>query len=237
MPLTARMATPLIPPVEIPTIALLYKLGRLQPSSSATTNTPSQTYNNKIAYIRNDITRMYLDAIVNAAKNTLLGGAGIDGAIHKAAGPGLREECRPLNGCETGSAKITNAYNLPCKKVIHAVGPRYGDYDKPKAKALLQGCYRACLELAVANGLKSIALSCLSAGIFGYPTEDAAETALGEVRKFMDSGKGDSLEKVVFCVFTANDEAAYDKLIPYVTLSQSCDFEKFTQDVHAEPTV
>jgi len=216
----AKMAKTLIQSVEIPTIALLYKLGRLQPSSPASTpastNTPNQSYNNKIAYIRNDITVLHLDAIVNAANRTLFGGGGIDGAIHKAAGPGLLKECCTLRGCKTGSAKITDAYNLPCKEVIHAVGPRYTDYEEPEARALLQGCYRTCLELAVENGLRSIALSCLSAGIYGYPTEAAAETALGAVRKFLGSGKGESLEKIVFCVFMEKDEEAYDMLIPYV---------------------
>ena len=216
MPLKAKMAKLLIPLEEIPTIAHLYVVGRLEPSSSATTNTPSQTYNNKVAYIRNDITSFAVDAIVNAAKSTLLGGGGVDYKIHKAAGPGLLKECRTLNGCETGSAKITDAYKLPCKKVIHAVGPRYKDYEKAKARELLRGCYRTCLQLAVDNGLRSIAFPCLSAGIFGYPTEEAAETALEEVRKFLESGKGDSLGAVVFCVWAVEDEAAYNTLIPYV---------------------
>lgn len=210
------MAFSLIPLAEIPTLSLLYKLGRLQPSSS-TTSTPNQTFNNKISLIRNDITKLQLDSIVNAANHSLLGGGGVDGAIHRAAGRGLLEECRTLDGCDTGSAKITDAYKLPCKKVIHAVGPVYWSEKKEgKHTALLQGCYRTSLELAVENGMKSIAFSALSTGIYGYPSEEAAETAIGEVKRFLESAKGEGLERVVFCSFEAKDEKAYEKFIPYV---------------------
>ena len=217
------MARRLIPLVEIPTIALLYKLGILQPITLPTTKIPNETYNNKIALISNDITVLQINAIVNAANPSLLGGSGVDGAIHQAAGPGLRKECSTLNGCATGSAKITNGHKLPCEKVIHAVGPVYSNHRDPAA--LLKGCYRTSLELAVENGLKSIAFSSLSTGVYGFPHEEAAEAALGEVRRFLDSGKGDGLEKVVFCTFTAKDEAAYQKMIPYVELSESASFK------------
>ncbi|KAI9874721.1 MAG: hypothetical protein M1830_009375, partial [Pleopsidium flavum] len=123
--------------------------------------------------------------------------------------------CRTLDGCATGSAKITDAYKLPCKKVIHAVGPVYWSEKKEgKHTALLQRCYWRSLELAVENGIKSIAFSALSTGIYGYPSEEAAETAIGEVKRFLESGDGDGLERVVFCSFEAKDERAYEKFIP-----------------------
>ncbi|MCJ1360962.1 hypothetical protein MMC16_000057 [Acarospora aff. strigata] len=205
------MAPLIIPLVEIPTIALLYKLGRIQPSSSDTIPQPSQSFNNKTSLIHNDITTFHIDSIVNAAKSSLLGGSGVDGAIHKAAGPRLVEECRELDGCKTGDAKITDAYELPCKKVIHTVGPRYKNRNHT---ALLQSCYRRSLEVAVENGLKSIAFPAISTGIYEYPNEEAAETTLEEVRRFLESGKGDGLERIVFCFFKEEDEKAYERLIP-----------------------
>ena len=208
-----KMAPLIIPLVEIPTIALLYKLGRIQPSSSDTIPQPSQSFNNKTSLIHNDITTFHIDSIVNAAKSSLLGGSGVDGAIHKAAGPRLVEECRELDGCKTGDAKITDAYELPCKKVIHTVGPRYKNRNHT---ALLQSCYRRSLEVAVENGLKSIAFPAISTGIYEYPNEEAAETTLEEVRRFLESGKGDGLERIVFCFFKEEDEKAYERLIPYV---------------------
>ncbi|KAI9696742.1 MAG: hypothetical protein M1836_005104 [Candelina mexicana] len=204
----------LIPLAEIPTLSLLYKLNRLQPASS-TTSKPNQSFNNKVSLIRNDITKLQLDSIVNAANESLLGGGGVDGAIHRAAGGGLFEECSELDGCATGDAKITNAYELPCKKVIHAVGPVYFTTKKSgKHTSLLQGCYRRSLELAVDNGLKSIAFSALSTGVYGYPSGEAAETAIGEVKRFLESRKGEALERVVFCSFEEKDERAYEEWIP-----------------------
>ncbi|KAI9715574.1 MAG: hypothetical protein M1812_005878 [Candelaria pacifica] len=204
----------LIPLTEIPTLSLLYKLNRLQPTSS-TDSTPDQSLNNKISLIRNDITKLKLDSIVNAANESLLGGGGVDGAIHRAAGPDLLEECRDLDGCDTGDAKITDAYELPCRKVIHAVGPIYYTTKKlGKHTSLLQGCYRRSLELAVENGLKSIAFSALSTGVYGYPSGEAAETAIGEVKRFLEGPKGEILERVVFCSFEKKDESAYEEWIP-----------------------
>ncbi|KAL4878619.1 LRP16 family protein [Aspergillus karnatakaensis] len=213
------MASPYIPLAEIPTVSLLYKLKRLIPHSQPL-NSPSKSLNNIISLIRNDITKLEgVDCIVNAANERLLGGSGVDGAIHRAAGPELLEECRSLNGCDTGDAKITSAYDLPSKRVIHTVGPIYY-YERRMSKdgpeKLLRSCYRRSLELAIENGMKSIAFAAISTGVYGYPPRDAAGTALDETRKFLekDSNVG-RLERVIFCNFELKDERAYEELIPF----------------------
>jgi O-acetyl-ADP-ribose deacetylase len=208
----------LIPLAEIPNLTLLYKLKKLTHSDETeSSGKPSSTYNDKICIIRNDITKLEVDSIVNAANESLLGGGGVDGAIHRAAGPGLFDECSQLDGCDTGSAKITNGYELPAKKVIHAVGPIYFQVKRrgeDEPARLLSGCYQKSLELAVENGLRSIAFSALSTGIYGYPSNEAAQVAITTVRKFLDDGKGDELDKIVFCNFMQKDEDAYFELIP-----------------------
>ncbi|KAF2193160.1 A1pp-domain-containing protein [Zopfia rhizophila CBS 207.26] len=209
------MAEP-IPLSEIPTLSLLYKLKKIVPADDLEPSyKPSPTYNNKISVIRQDITTLAVDSIVNAANESLLGGGGVDGAIHRAAGPELLDECETLDGCETGSAKITEGYRLPANKVIHAVGPIYWvTKAEGKHTELLSKCYRKSLELAVENGLKSIAFTALSTGIYGYPSGEASEVALETVRKFLDEGKGDEMERVIFCNFMQKDEDAYFKNIP-----------------------
>ncbi|KAF2266001.1 A1pp-domain-containing protein [Lojkania enalia] len=207
-----------IPLSEIPTLSLLYNLNRIAVSSDpAETQVypPKADYNDKISVIRQDITVLAVDSIVNAANNSLLGGGGVDGAIHRAAGPELFDECKLLDGCETGSAKITNGYQLPAKKVIHAVGPVYWKTKaENKHTELLSGCYQKSLELAVENKLTSIAFSALSTGVYGYPSDEASACALDTVRKFLDEGKGDALERIIFCNFMQKDENAYFKNIP-----------------------
>ena len=154
-----------------------------------------------IQIITGDITQIKADAIVNAANNTLLGGGGVDGAIHKAAGPLLLEECKKLNGCKTGEAKITGAYNLPARYVIHTVGPVYSD-GKSGEPELLASCYREALRLALEHNCASVAFPCISTGVYGYPKKEAAEIALCEIRTFLNT-HDDYMHVIVVCF---NDE-------------------------------
>lgn len=207
----------LIPLDEIPVLGVLYKTNRLVASKGESAHPPNASYNSKIALIRNDITKLKLPngAIVNAANESLLGGGGVDGAIHRAAGDRLLDECETLDGCRTGDAKITDAYNLPCSKVIHAVGPIYGmtKYGKDH-ETNLRGCYRKSLTLAAENGLDSIAFSALSTGVYGYPSRKAAAAAVDEVRVCLDEGLGDKLDRIIFCNFLQKDEDAYHEVLP-----------------------
>lgn len=157
-----------------------------------------------------DITTLDVDAIVNAANRLLLGGGGVDGAIHKAAGPQLLEACRKLNGCETGEAKITEGYNLLARYVIHTVGPVWHGGGNGEAE-LLGACYRNSLMLAEEHGLKSIAFPSISSGVYRYPLEEAAAVAIESVKSMGDSLE--SIEKVIFCCYSERALAIYRELL------------------------
>jgi O-acetyl-ADP-ribose deacetylase (regulator of RNase III) len=200
---------------DLPTVSDLYGKALLKPSTKEDLPMPNQQNNNKVCTYQGDITTLECDVIVNAANTRLLGGGGVDGAIHRAAGPGLLRECRTLGGCATGSAKITDAYDLPCKKVIHAVGPIYESIQE--SEPLLRGAYRTSLMLAVENDCKSIAFPAISTGVYGYPSRAAARAASGEVHAFLGQPEGEKLEKVIFCNFLDKDVNAYAECLPYVS--------------------
>ena len=161
----------------------------------------------KLVAIQADITKLAVDAIVNAANSSLLGGGGVDGAIHRAAGPELLAECRTLGGCATGDAKITKGYRLPAKHVIHTVGPVWhgGKQGEPE---LLASCYLASLALALSHGVRTIAFPAISCGVYGYPMERAAKIAVRECRSCLDSHA--EIEMVTFALFDADALAIYE---------------------------
>lgn len=160
--------------------------------------------------MQGDITKLDVDAIVNAANRSLLGGGGVDGAIHRAAGPKLLEECRKLEGCNTGEAKITKGYNLKARHVIHTVGPVYSGKDEDSR--LLARCYFNSLQLASQNSLYSIAFPAISCGVYGYPIHDARRIAIDTVYKFLKEGKS-SVTKVIFILFSSKDYNIYEKYL------------------------
>lgn len=161
-----------------------------------------------------DITTLEVDAIVNAANNSLLGGGGVDGAIHRAAGPGLLAECVTLGGCNTGEAKITGGYDLPSKHVIHTVGPVW-DGGRANEDALLADCYRNSLKLGEENGLRMVAFPAISTGVFGFPKERATRIAVREVRAFLDQDVG--VEQVIFVCFSERDFDMYQRVLHMVS--------------------
>jgi len=175
----------------------------------------------RVSLHEGDITKLEVDAIVNAANRSLLGGGGVDGAIHRAAGPELYNECKELNQCETGSSKITKGYKLPAKYVIHTVGPIYESTEIEKRQKQLRSCYRTSLDLALEYKIRHIAFPSISTGVYRYPKDDAAHVALSEVRAFLDTEAGDQIEQVIFVVFNPGfsggeerDIDIYKKILP-----------------------
>ncbi|XP_062856742.1 ADP-ribose glycohydrolase MACROD1 isoform X2 [Trichomycterus rosablanca] len=174
---------------------------------------PDKELNQKISLFRGDITKLEIDAIANAANKTLLGGGGVDGAIHRGAGPLLRKECATLGGCQTGEAKITGAYGLPAKYVIHTVGPiAHGSVGESEERAL-QDCYYNCLHTATENQLRTVAFPCISTGVYGYPPEKAVEVALKTVREYLEQHDA-QMDRVILCVFLKSDEELYKSRLP-----------------------
>ncbi|XP_069848364.1 ADP-ribose glycohydrolase MACROD1 isoform X1 [Dipodomys merriami] len=170
--------------------------------------------NEKISLFRGDITKLEVDAIVNAANSSLLGGGGVDGCIHRAAGPLLTDECRTLQSCETGQAKITCGYRLPAKYVIHTVGPIVHGEPSDSQAAELRSCYLNSLDLLLEHRLRSAAFPCISTGVFGYPNEAAAEVVLTTLRAWLEQHK-DKVERLVICVFLDKDESIYRQRLPH----------------------
>jgi O-acetyl-ADP-ribose deacetylase len=164
----------------------------------------------KIDIVRGDITKLDVDAIVNAANTTLLGGGGVDGAIHRAAGPELLAECRTLGGCQPGEAKLTRGYRLPARFVIHTVGPVWkgGKWHEPQ---ILANCYRNSLQLAVDNRIKTIAFPAISCGAYGYPIQEATRIAVETTREFL--GKNDKIDKVLFVLWAEDLYEVYRRLL------------------------
>jgi len=205
---------PRLTPASIRTLREFYKAGALKAAKS-----PKYPHKpallDRVSLWQGDITNLKIDSIVNAANSRLGGGAGVNGAIQAAAGPGLLEECLTLGGCETGLAKITKGHELPAKHVIHAVGPIYSPRNVETNAAQLLSCYKTSLEIAVQNDLKHTAFPSLSTGIFGYPIEDATHIALDTTRLFLDTPDGDKLDRVIFVVWSDRDRDVYRDLIPY----------------------
>jgi O-acetyl-ADP-ribose deacetylase (regulator of RNase III) len=193
---------------DIPTWADFHKTIQYPKDLKELQCTVNPALNEKVAVWRGDITHLEIDAIVNAANCSLLGGGGVDGAIHRAASRALLRECEGLGGCDTGDAKLTGGHRLPAKYVLHTVGPTDRD------PAMLESCYNRCLELVLEHSIKSVAFPCIATGVYGYPHKDAALLALKATREWLEE-HSDKVDRIIFCVFLEVDYKLYCKYLHY----------------------
>ena len=209
-----RTQAPILALDAIPCLTQLYDRGALSAAASAA-HPPNARLNARVGLVRHDITRIAADGIVNAANESLLGGGGVDGAVHRGAGPRLLDACVLLGGCRPGEAKATAGFDLPARKVVHTVGPvYYRATDKKRAAEVLRSCYRRSLEVGEQNRLTSLVFCPVATGIYGYPNEEAAEIAISEVRRYLDEGRGGNYSMVVFTNILAVDYDPYLALLP-----------------------
>ncbi|KAI9763131.1 MAG: hypothetical protein M1840_000896 [Geoglossum simile] len=200
---------------EIPTVTHLYKAGRIRRISSESHSVIARPeFNNKVGHIRADITKLHVDAIVNVAEPRLRRCGHVDSEIHRVAGPLLRKKCKSLDWCLTGEARITDGYNLPAKKVIHAVGPLFECFRTSEAWKYLHRCYLNCLALAVENDCKTVAFPALGAGIYGFPIDMAAKIAVRAVRDFIITRAARKVDMVIFCTYNEKNFLVYEEIIP-----------------------
>ncbi|BGO97793.1 macro domain containing protein [Rhodotorula toruloides] len=205
-----------VKPEELKTIREAYEDGSLEGYTDAEdiVYPHKAELNDKVIIWRGDITKLAVDCIVNAANKSLLGGGGVDGAIHSAAGHTLYDECKKLNGAETGETKLTGGHRLPAKHIAHTVGPIFSRNKREWCEEKLRSCYTSTLGLCVEKGLRSVALSGISTGVYGYPLDAAAQVACDEVRKFLEGEDGDKIDHVIFCVFRQIDVNSYLDNVP-----------------------
>lgn len=208
--------TGLTTPQDIPTLSDMYAEGKLDATSSAKQEVdfkPSSAINDKVSLWQGDITKLQVDGVQNAANKALRGGGGIDGAIHRAAGPELLKACRALKGCMTGATKVTPGFDLPAKWVLHTVGPVYDDDEVEWSEECLQSCYETTLEHAIDNKVRTLALCGVSTGVYGYPLEDATHIALRTTREMLDANEAE-FDRIIFCNFSGRDTQMYSQLAP-----------------------
>ncbi|EIW67241.1 hypothetical protein M231_02344 [Tremella mesenterica] len=203
--------TPVLAEV-LPTLADMYDRDQLPDPEDKPCFLPDPHLIQRVCIWQGDITRLKADMIVNAANRSLLGGGGVDGAIHSAAGPDLLKECEGLGGAETGETKVTKGYDLPAKYVAHTVGPIYSKLNVERSAEQLESCYRTSLEACVAKGGETIGFSSISTGVYGYPIIEATQISLRTTRLFLQENK--SITRVIFVVFSEKDKKVYEGLVP-----------------------
>ncbi|OCF75082.1 LRP16 family protein [Kwoniella mangroviensis CBS 8886] len=199
-------------PKDIPTLSEWYASNETPQTEDEPKYNHDEGLNRRVSIWRGDITKLQADLIVNAANSSLLGGGGVDGAIHRAAGPELLEECEGLGGAETGETKVTKGYELPSKYVAHTVGPIYSSRAVDKCAQQLKSCYQTSLDLCQSHGGGVIGFSSISTGVYGYPIKDATEIAIETTRKFLE--KDQSVTRVIYVVFSKKDEEVYKSILP-----------------------